>query len=210
MDGHRPTGIRDKIIEKTFKQCLKLLDPGCREFRTQRGSGHISEPLPPRDQQMLSATGGRHVCYVQTGAFPLRDYTGLTQLPAIYIIDGSDGSASSHDTSSRNRRLGESVLQKTFEVYPLTLRVVVHQKVNPTYAESNPVQLAQIREQLDYLLDMQTFKGITDKRLGYNLPSVVEYALITDGESLKGIATPWEIKDFEFEVIFTRQLARNS
>ena len=197
-------GIRDKILEKTFKQSLKLLNPKSKEFSIHFPKADIQSPLTNDEKRALGPTGGL-LEYVQMGSFPLEEYTGLTRLPALYIANGTEP----EDTSSRNSVLGNSNLDSVFEVYPLTLRLVIHQELEPKYEDSNPVRLAAIREQLDYFLDMQAFGGMIDKRYGYKTPSRVYRALITTTQTLKGIASPWEIIDSDFWVIFQRQYARD-
>ena len=93
--------------------------------------------------------------------------------------------------------------------FRLCCGLVVHQEVEPKYEESNPITVTSIREQLDYFLDKQSFLNITDKRFGYSLPSRVLRASIVASYTLEGIASPWEVLDFRFEVIFKRQSARD-
>ena len=225
MRDRDPTGIRDKILNKTYRQVCKLLNPSSKELdihhsKEKRDDDKKSDDkknclltddekrdlLTTDEQRVLAETGGAIVEYVQMGSFPLEAYTRLTRLPAIYIANGTEP----EETSARNSALGTSNLDSVFEVYPLTLRIVVHQEFEPKYEDSNPVQLAAIREQLDYFLDMQAFGGITDKRFGYKTPSRVYRALITTTQTLKGIASPWEIVDLDFEVIFQKQYARDA
>lgn len=196
--------IRDKILEKTYRQCKKLLNPKSKEFYRQFPKADTKYPLTDDERTALGQWGGL-LEYVQMGSFALEAYTRLTRLPALYIVDGTEP----EDASSQNSRLGDSTLKTVFEVYPLTLRLVVHQALEPEYDESNPVNVARIREQLDYFLDMQAFGGIVDKRFGYSQPSRVYSAMITTTQTLKGIASPWEIVDYDFEVTFQRQYARD-
>ena len=196
--------IREKILEKAYRQLLKLLNPRSKEFARNFPKADTRYPLSDDEKRALGPSGAV-LEYVQMGSFPIVEYTGLTLLPAIYIANGTEP----EETSARNSILGNSNLDSVFEVYPLTLRIVVHQEVEPKYEDSNPVRLAAIREQLDYFLDMQAFGGIVDKRFGYKTPSRVYRALITTTQTLKGIASPWEIVDFDFVVIFQRQYARD-
>ena len=197
-------GIREQILEKTYRQCLKLLNPRSREFKRKFPKADTRYPLTDKEKRALGASGGL-LQYVQMGSFPLEAYTKLTRLPAIYIANGAD----SEDVSSSNPRVGSSDLEGVLEVFMLTLRLVTHQEVEPKYEDSNPVVVATIQEQLDYFLDMQSFGGITDKRFGYRIPSRVKSAILIPGQTLKGIASPWEIADFDFEVVFQRQYARD-
>ena len=197
-------GIRDKILEKTYQQLLKLLHPKSKAFSLHFPKADVKHPLSNTEKRALGPSGAV-LEDVQMGSFPIQEYTGLTRLPAVFVANGTEP----EETSARNAVLGSANLDSVFEVYPLTLRVVVHQEAEPKYEDSNPVRLAHIREQLDYFLDMQAFGGIVDRRYGYNTPSRVYRALITTTQSLKGIAAPWEIVDFDFVVIFQRQYARD-
>ena len=205
INNDLPMGIREKILQKTYTQCLQLIKPETREYERHVKDGHLTPPTG-QDLCALTMNGGAMLYNVQIGTFPLMNYRNLSLLPALYIADGDDPE---EDTSSRNQQLGSATLSEVFETYPLTLRVVVRQPLDPKPDQSNPIRLARIREQLDYFLDMQAFGGIIDRdRVGYRSPSKVYRALITTQQTLKGFASPWEIVDFNFIAIFQRQYAR--
>ena len=42
MATRKPSGLRDKIIEKTYHQCLKLLNPECHEFNRHTHNGTLA------------------------------------------------------------------------------------------------------------------------------------------------------------------------
>ena len=198
-------GIRKKILDLTFKQCLKLLEDDTVAYKRYFMDPDVSKRPPARseNEDVALAASGAFLENVQMGSFPLAHVTRLTRLPALYVANGTEtveGGASARDPA----------LPNVIELFPIVLRLVVNQGVEPAYDESNPIIISQIREQLDYFLDVTVFKQITDKRRGYKIPSSVQSASIVASYNLEGIATPWEVFDFRFEVSFQRQRARDN
>ena len=143
--------------------------------------------------------------YVQMGGVEIRDETPerVTRHPALYIANGTE-SLEIQAGSGLGNLLGIE-MPYVGESYPVVLRLVVNQGIAPPYEKSNPVIIARIREQLDYILDATYFRGLRADRIGYRFPSVVITAGITASYNLEAIATPWEVYDFRLEVIFKRQ-----
>ena len=63
-------GIRDKILEKTYQQSLKLLNPKSKEFSIHFPKADIQPPLTDKEKRALGPTGGL-LEYVQMGSLPI-------------------------------------------------------------------------------------------------------------------------------------------
>ena len=188
--------IRNQILQTIFDQCIKILHPNSREFKKY---------APEHDgleKQMLSQSPAI-LEHLEMGGVELKTIETVSQTPALYIANGTEsleiprGSGLGNILGIEAPYIGES--------FPIVLRLVVNNGNKPVYEKSNPVVIARIREQLDFFLDATHFRGLSADRVGYQFPSVALTAGITASYNLEAIATPWEVYDFRFEVIFKRQ-----
>ena len=194
--------IRSIILDTTYDRCLKLLEPKSSEFKKHFGKVDSKSVLDDEERVVVSGLP-RILQYVQMGGIELKEIRGVTRIPAIYIANGTE----SHEIPQESglARLLGIELPFVGELYPVVIRLVIHQGTEPRYEDSNPVIIARIHEQLSYFLDQTNFRGLSADRVGYQFPSVVLRAGITASYNLEAIATPWEVYDFRFEVIFKRQ-----
>ena len=150
------------------------------------------------EQQMIIK---KHIRYISFGTQNLVDINKQNLLPALFLEAGTD---------AQRQDFRGIELAKEGEVMPIILRLWTRQPKptelkGPAYKQSNPIFIAQMREQLDYFLDRNEFIGISTPRIGYTLPSQVYDACITSAYTLQGVRAPYECVDFRFEVIFDKQ-----
>ena len=209
-------GIREKILDLTFKQCLKLLKDDTVAYHTNFPNGTVSPSLSETERGTLEDTPPI-LENVRMGGFPLAHVTRLTRVPALYVANGIDavevGSSQSQfgsqNTEPKNFR-SPPALQKVLELYPIVLRLVVNQGSEPDTDKSNPIIIAHIREQFDTFLNTLIFQGLKAKRFGYTLPSEVKKASLTASYPLENIPPPISVQDFRFEVVFEKQRNRET
>lgn len=143
----------------------------------------------------------RYIKFIRFGTGPIVDYDKRGLLPALFLETGTDSFAGDF------RGIEQA---KVGEVMPVVLRLwskedKVSARTEPEYRQSNPIFIAQFKEQLDYLLDRSEFVGISMPRIGYSLPSSVYDCQVRLSQALEGVRSPWECVDFRFEVTFDKQ-----
>ena len=223
--------IRSRILRRVFEQCLKLLGPDpvqipMNENYLEQWNADITDPdgnqiayeitdldnlpdfypLTKEDLEILgnyNSTGldARHIQYVQMGSRDWADAQQENLLPAIFIESANDG-FSSPDPIEMNTNIGETV--------PMNVRLVTVQAPDTElmFSNSNPIIIAKFRGALDYILDPYWFRGLSErggKRAGYRFPSTVFSADIVSAQNLEGQISPFEVTDFRFEVVISRQ-----
>ena len=223
--------IRGRILTQIYYQLLKLLGPDPIQIPPndnylQQWNVDFADPngnavpyeitdldnLPPHyplTKQDLEVLGNftsygldaRHIQYVQMGSKDWQAVMKQRLLPAIFVESAND-SFSTADPTERNTSVGE--------IMPVNIRLVSVQAPDTqlTFDTSNPIIIAKIRSALDYVLDAYWFKGLTERggrRTGYRFPSSVFAAEIVESQNLEGLISPFEVIDYRYEVVISRQ-----
>ena len=221
--------IRNAILYRTYRQCLKLLGPNDNgievnnSFRTQWDKvfrvGNTPVPfetpdldnLPqgyPLSKEDIEVIGNvvpdgkdaRRIQHVQVGSSDWSNLKDEKLLPCIFI----ERAAGSFNIPSEYGNV------MTGEILPLIIRLLMVQPPSTvlTFDNSNPAFTNDVQSALEYLLDPYWFKGMKEPggfRRGYEIPSTVYDAVIVNSEGLEGVQSPYEIADFRLEVSYERQ-----
>jgi len=187
------------------------VDPQSQYYRHFRGdSTDTSDPNKPRFDFHLQEPEGQelevlesYIKCIRFGTGQIIDYDKRGLLPGLFLETGTD--SFSYDFPGIEQ-------SKDGEVMPIVLRLWTREPdvksrtdVAYRYRDSNPIFIAQFKEQLDYFLDRNEFIGITMPRIGYSLPSSVQDCRVRLSQTLQGIRAPYEAIDFRFEVTFSKQ-----
>jgi len=209
----KPTADSEKISYFWYdarKECLRKSvtvygydypNPDSEYFRYFKKEKHRFDfdLLEPGTQEKQVIT--KKIRHISFGTRNLMDINEQNLLPALFLEAGSN---------AHERGFPGMESAKEGEVMPVVLRLWMREPKpselsDVAYRDSNPIFIAQMREQLDYLLDPSEFKGISMIRIGYTLPSSVYDCGITSSYTMQGIRAPFECIDFRFEVIFSKQ-----
>lgn len=210
--------IRIQILETAYRQALKLLGPyrwsDNTKYLVQWNSLYPDNPYtetddityPVSEKELVQITAARQLQYVQLGMNTIKALNAEDLIPCMFVEGGTDG-------FTINDPGGSNLM--TFETVPILLRLVISQPpIRPTEDESvkieksNPIQIAQFRDALDYLMNPHVFRKLEGKTLGSDFPAKVHDAMIVYTQTLEGLEAPMETIDFRLEVIFERQKER--
>lgn len=193
-----PQSEYSRLFKGVFQEARHVTRAGNDEpaIRDSRFDFGLLEPV---DQEKAVIT--KHIRYLSFGTQNLVDINKQNLLPALFLEAGSN---------AQRQDFRGIELAKEGEVMPIVLRIWTKEPrpselKGPAYKYSNPLFIAQMREQLDYLLDRNEFISISIPRIGYSLSSQVHDACITSAYTMQGVRAPYECVDFRFEVLFDKQ-----
>lgn len=142
--------------------------------------------------------------YVTVGTIEPQKIEQEDKYPALFIENASEG----YKPKSLGEKQGVEHSSEV-EIIPITIRVLTkdYRIYKSNINGSNPIQLAEIREVLDFLLDPRYFRGLLhDDRYGYDLvDSIVLDAGITYSRNNEGLRHPVEMNDFRLDVKVQQQ-----
>lgn len=185
--------IYNKVYKKIHDQCLKMLDPDSDAFA-------LHQPTLTNEELEVLADG-RIIKDVRSGSPDLANINQRTTgqqfpLPILFLEIGTGGLDFLHP-SIANSMKGEA--------FPVKIRCVVDKPPITdaySYEASAPVKLLNIRNQLDYLLDISVFRGLRSERIGYDFPSLIWDCGIMATEALEGLPASYDAIDWRvvFEI----------
>lgn len=204
--------IRTQIYHRTVYQCLKLLDPESAEYAKETSADSDNPLVLSANEE--SALGERVVQSVVSGTWPLRSLLiGVDGVPdafpdlypVIFIDLGMDSIMDDAGATDRATQLRDD--NQLFELVILT---VVYQEDNYNYANSNPLQLLRLRNQLDFVLNRQNFTSIHTLDADNILPSAVHNCYIRQTEpKMLNVVSPYDIIESSFVCEIDRQILLN-
>lgn len=143
-----------------------------------------------------------HLKCVFVGMIEPQKIEDADMYPALFIEHGSEG----YKPRSGGTRQGVEH-SSDVEIIPITIRLLTkdYRIQKSSIAGSNPIQVSEIREVLDFLLDPRYFRGIVHDRAGYSMNSIVKDAGIVYARNNEGLRHPVEMNDLRFEVEIQQQ-----